>query len=155
MLWVKGKDAQRVLLVAIIVMLGASSVPAIMALMSAAFVPPTPLGYNPPISAIDLRMDATPKTLIHGVPEDLQVSVSISIRGGPGPVTVSWSIPDEGIGGGTIDGSLTVMLDRNATYAFNLPLQQFEFDTLGSRTFTVSAQAGSVNVSRSVTINVL
>lgn len=102
------------------------------------------------ITALNLQVSITPGSIYQG--EDAQVAASLSITGGPGPVTLAFTAPKSD--GGTYNGSVTVMLDRNATYAFDLPMTNVNWDP-DTYTYTVRATAGRLSVTRSATLVVL
>ena len=104
------------------------------------------------ITAIDLRVSVTPASIRAG--DDIQVAAYVSIRGGPGPVTISAIVPKSS-GQGTDQGSATVMLDANAVYALDLPMGTNTGKTPGTFSYIVTAQAGRVSVTKTAVLVVL
>jgi len=104
------------------------------------------------ITAIDLRVSVTPTSVMAG--DDVQVAAYVSIRGGPGPVTISAIVPKSN-GMGTDQGSATVMLDANAVYALDVPVGTGSGHTPGTYSYIITAQAGRVSVTRTAVLVVL
>jgi hypothetical protein len=106
------------------------------------------------ITAIDLRVSVTPPAVRAG--DDIRVAAYVSIRGGPGPVTLSAIVPKgSGPGQGTDQGSATFMLDANAVYALDLPMGIDSDKTPGTYSYIITVQAGRVSVTRTAVLVVL
>ena len=87
-----------------------------------------------PITAIRLRAGVRPTRVREG--SAVRIAALVSVRGGPGPVTFSARIPSSS--GGTYEGSVTTMVDQNATHGFDLPGFNISLNP-GHYTFTLAA----------------
>ena len=99
------------------------------------------------IRTISLDATVNPNRVVQG--DDIRVSASLTINGGPGPVTFTGQIPKNG--GGTHDYSFTVMLDANARYGFETPAFPMNLDP-GQYTLTFSAKSGHISDTQQVTL---
>ena len=105
-------------------------------------------GETKVITAIHLKAAVTPSRVVEG--QEVKVSGSITIRGGPGPIDFAARIP-KGDGGFT-EGRITTMIDHDAVYGFEYPVRVGLKP--GTRTFVFKASAGGVSDTKSVTLTV-
>lgn len=92
-----------------------------------------------PISSIVLNVKISPAVVVSG--NRARISASVSVRGGPAPVTFSVRFPDSA--GGTYEGGITTMVEHDGTYGFNLPAMPMDMSP-GSYNVTVKASSGRV-----------
>jgi hypothetical protein len=97
------------------------------------------------ITNVELKASMTPTSIIPG--QEIQLSLSVSTRGGPGPVTITAIVPKHD-GSGRRTARATIMFDRDATYGFNLPLTDTP-DVPGTYAYTFRAQVGAISIPKS------
>jgi len=91
------------------------------------------------ITNIDLSASISPTPVPAG--QQPKLTLSVSTVGGPGPVTITATVPKHD-GSGNQSGRATVMFDRNATYGFSgMP---FDTPTVpGQYSYTFRAEVGT------------
>jgi hypothetical protein len=94
-------------------------------------------GDDNPISSIVLNVKVSPPVVVSG--NRVKISASVSVRGGPAPVTFSVKFPDSV--GGTYEGGITTMVEHDGTYGFELPAMPMNMSP-GSYNVTVKASSG-------------
>lgn len=115
--------------------------------LTVAGTPKPASGAGGPITSIDLKSSITPNPVKVG--QDLKVSGSVTIVGGPMPVKFTLTVPKPG--GGSYTGSMTVTVDENGFYGFELPPLPADLDP-NTYSFTMKAEAGAVSDTETVTL---
>jgi len=97
--------------------------------------------------SIDPTIDPNPVT----VGQMLSVGGSVSVVGGPAPVTFTVTVPSGD--GGTYEASFTTTFDENGLYGFQAPPFKAPDDP-GTQSVTIQAEAGGVTESKTITLTI-